>query len=183
MPAPLIARWTDWHGQGVEHLVLRQSSGLRLVQSVVIGPGTAAWQYALVCDLGWRTCSARLHRIGQDLAVELRADGLGRWTDGVGRPLPELQGVLDLEIGVTPFTTTLALHRLGLRSGETASLAMVQLDADRLVFRRVERRLACLDRGRRYRLDTPEETEFEVEDNLLVTAWPGRFRRLVPQPA
>lgn len=181
MPASIIARWTNWAGQGLEHLVLRQLPGCQAAESVIIGADKgSAWQYAVICDQGWRLRSARLHRIGQDRSVELRSDGAGRWTDGVGRHLPDLDGAIDLDISGTPFTNTLPIRRLRLREGQSAELRMACLDLEKLTVGLRMQRYTCLETGRRYRFEALEpvfEAELTVDEAGLVRDYPGLFRR------
>ncbi len=52
--------------------------------------------------------------LGGDARLSLRSDGAGRWSDDRGRPLPELDGCIDVDISVSPFTNTLPVDAAGL---------------------------------------------------------------------
>lgn len=82
----------------------------------------------------------------------LEGDGEGNWLRN-GRPSPELQGCLDIDIAATPFTNTFAIRRLGLSVGETAEIQAAWVGVPRLEVRAVEQtyvRLDPLDGNDRY---------------------------------
>src|SRR4051812_17300604 len=108
-----IVRWREWDGPGIEHLELREQAGEVLADSVVICSGQTpfAVRYRIECDAGWRTRSVTVDTIGSGRTLVLAADGEGNWfRDGL--PVPELDGVLDPDLTVTPFTNTLPIRRL-----------------------------------------------------------------------
>lgn len=78
--------------------------------------------YAIACDAGWLTRSARVTRwIGAAARqIDLRCDG-GRWTiDGVDAPA--LDGATDVDLGFSPSTNTLPIRRLALKVGDAAAI-------------------------------------------------------------
>jgi hypothetical protein len=79
--------------------------------------------YAVECDREWRTRSAVVEGVAGDrpIRIALDADGMGHWTRG-GRPQPEFERTLDIDLGFTPATNTLPIRRLALRVGEQASV-------------------------------------------------------------
>jgi hypothetical protein len=66
--------------------------------------------------------------IGESILLELFSDGAGRWTDDDGVRIRELQGAIDVDLGITPVTHSLAVRRLGLGVGETAKIPVACLD-------------------------------------------------------
>jgi hypothetical protein len=118
-------RWRRLDEPGSEDAHVEQSSdGWCLTGQVDVQDSgvSATLRYRIDCDLDWRTRFAVIEgvsggqRIRFDLAVH---DGL--WTRD-GRPLPELSGALDIDLGFTPATNTLPIRRLGLAVGETAAV-------------------------------------------------------------
>jgi hypothetical protein len=111
----IIARWQDWSGNGIEHLVLHQNEGA-LATAVVLGRRedvTFAAEYLVQCDREWRTTSVAARLVGMDNGVALSSDGLGAWRDEAEqRRLPALDGAIDVDITCTPFTNTLPIRRL-----------------------------------------------------------------------
>ena len=82
-----------------------------------------AWaiEYAIRLDPGWRT--ERGHRArapeGGRLETRLELDPGGRWRiDGVERP--DLDGVLDVDLGSSSMTNAFPVRRLGLAVGESS---------------------------------------------------------------
>jgi hypothetical protein len=52
--------------------------------------------------------------VGEQRKLELISDGRGKWTDASGNPLPALDGAIDMDLSVSPFTNTLPIRRLRL---------------------------------------------------------------------
>ena len=180
----VVARWTDWSGHGLEHLVLTEDAGVITAEAVAISGDEAAFavRYRIVCNARWHVRQADIAVIGDDRGVSLRADGDGRWTDGDGTPLGQLDGAIDIDLAVTPFTNTLPLRRLGLAPGQAANVAVAYVAFPDLSLTLDAQRYTCLDAGRRYlfqSLDSDFEREIEVDDHGLVTTYPGLFRRLL----
>ena len=131
MSRTIAARWQDWSGEGLEHLVLREAEDGVSAASVVLGPGRAevfAAAYRIVCDAGWRVRRLEVSLVGGDRGLELTRDGAGRWTDRSGTPLPDLEGTIDVDLTVTPFTNTLPIRRLHLARGQSETIRVVYVE-------------------------------------------------------
>jgi len=110
----------------------------------------------------------------------LLADGQGNWRTGAGAPLPELRGALDVDLSASPFTNTLALRRLGLRTGESADIAAAYVAFPDLALSLDPQRYTCLAAGSLYRYqsrDSAFRADVAVDADCLVTDYPGLFRR------
>jgi hypothetical protein len=148
----IIARWRDWAGEGLEHLVLRAGSDGIRAEAVVIGAADDeifAVQYRITCDAGWRP--------------------------------PDLAGAIDVDLTATPFTNTLPVRRLELRNGQAEVIAVVYVEIPSLTVVARRQRYTCLEPGRRYRFESLESgftREIEVDDDGLVRTYPGLFRRV-----
>jgi hypothetical protein len=81
----------------------------------------ARLRYRIDCDDAWRTRSALIEGEmgGRPVRFDLAADGAGQWTRD-GRPLPEVAGAMDVDLGFTPATNTLPIRRLALAVGASA---------------------------------------------------------------
>lgn len=81
---------------------------------------SASLRYRIDCDHDWRTRFALIEGVcgGQRIRFDLAVDE-GSWKRD-GRPLPELSGAIDVDLGFTPATNTLPIRRLGLAVGESA---------------------------------------------------------------
>lgn len=71
--------------------------------------------------------TTRRARIGADSRIFIRRAPDGAWTLN-GAPVPELEAAVDIDLGFTPATNTLALRRLGLRVGEEADILAAWFD-------------------------------------------------------
>ena len=112
----------------------------------------------------------------------LTADGAGHWRDGAGAPRPELDGAIDVDLPMTPFTNTLPIRRLNLRAGESADLRVVYIVMPAGSITVNPQRYVCLEPRRRYRyesLDSDFVQEIEVDADGLVTTYPDLFRRVL----
>lgn len=78
--------------------------------------------YEVVADPGWTTRRVEVtlsSDAGRTLSID--HDGDGRWAvDGV--PRPDLSSCRDVDLGISPFTNTLPIRRLGLGVGDVAQL-------------------------------------------------------------
>ncbi len=179
---PIVARWRDWTGEGLEHVVLREGPTGIVAESVVLatveGEAIAA-RYRIECDPSWRVRRASISRIGDDDSIELLADGVGNWHDGKGVALSQLAGAIDIDISVTPFTNTLPIRRLNLGTGEAAEIVTVYVPVPSLTIMTDRQRYTRLDEHRyRYEsIDSDFTRDIEVDDHGLMTIYPGLFRR------
>jgi hypothetical protein len=181
----VVARWKDWSGEGLEHLILREGVDGIAAESLVLGPpedGTIAAQYGIVCDTGWRVLRLEVSLAGDDRRLELSSNGAGRWTDPSGAPRPDLAGAIDVDLSATPFTNTLPIRRLGLRDGQVETIRVVYVRFPGLEVTLERQRYTCLEPGRRYRyesVDSDFSREIEVDPDGLVVTYPGLFRRVL----
>jgi hypothetical protein len=180
-----VARWSDWIGEGLEHLVLREIGDRIVALSYVIGQVDGAHfaaRYLVECDLKWRTRKVRVTMAGSGGEVFLLGTGRGSWLDAEGTPLPVPQGAIDVDITCTPFTNTLPVRRLGLEAGQSADIVVAYIDVPSLNVTADPQRYTCLEPMRRYRfesLDSDFTREIEVDEHGLVVLYPGLFRRVL----
>src|SRR5262245_7798174 len=123
MDRTIVARWLDWSGEGIQHLVVRTRSGVIVAEGAILGAevGRAfAATYRIACDAAWHVRMARVRLIGADVDIDLTSDGAGHWRDANGKVLPDLDGALDIDVSATPFTNTLPIRRLDLAEGQSA---------------------------------------------------------------
>lgn len=182
----IVARWREWSGDGVEHLVLREDAGGIRAESVVLGGVSGEWfavGYEIECDPEWRTRSVHLRLIGEEQRLHLSSDGAGKWRDGSGKPLPMLDGAIDVDITLTPFTNTLPIRRLALEVGESEDILTAYIEVPGLTLTTDQQRYTCLAASKRYRYESVDGDfmrEIEVDEHGLVLVYPGLFRRIAP---
>jgi hypothetical protein len=183
MNGTTVVRWQDWSGQGIQHLVLREEPDRVVAEAAVLSTAEelpfAAW-FRIHCDRAWRVRRAEAGVIGDDRRIALEADGMGHWRDGTGQR-PDLEGAIDVDFSITPFTNTLPIRRLGLKKEQSVDLKLVYVLLPEFTIATDPQRYTCLEPLRRYRyesLDSDFVRELEVDGNGLVVDYPGLFRRV-----
>jgi hypothetical protein len=138
--------------------------------------------YRLSADAGWRTRALDL--VVQTGGHEPRETALKLTGDGKGHA-PELDGCLDLDIQVTPFTNTLPIRRLDLAAGEIADIRAVYLPLPDLVPVPAEQSYAGLRplglSGGLYRYESRSSgftADLPVDSGGFVVDYPDSFRRV-----
>ncbi len=180
-----VARWRDWSGNGIEHLVLTVGPDGIVAEATLLATANRdifAARYRIACDTAWRVRTVEIGLIGDDRQIELASDGAGHWRDGAATPLPQFDGAIDVDLSVTPFTNTLPIRRLGLPAGQAAEILVVYVDLPDLTLTTDRQRYTCLDPGRRYRYESSDSDfarDINVDDHGLVVTYPGLFKRLV----
>ena len=129
--------WQRCGEAGSEHLRLWPSArggdiqaDSQFVLPAVDGVHLLRGSYRMVLDAAWRLRSVRIaceQEDGSALGIALQSDRAGRWRDGSGTDLPDLNGRLDIDIAATPFTNTLPIRRLGLADGQPVEIGVVYI--------------------------------------------------------
>jgi uncharacterized protein len=185
MDRSIVARWQDWCGLGVEHTVVTCARESICADGVIVGSADGqpfAVRYRIRCDASWTLEHACIEIVGEQQRLELVSGSLGKWTDASGNPLPELDGVLDIDLSVSPFTNTLPIRRLQLVTGGSAEIRAAYVHFPDLTVVSDPQRYTCLEPLRRYRyesLDSDFVREIEVDKHGLVVLYPGLFRRVL----
>ncbi len=174
-------------GAGLEHMLLSPGSADGVVLAVDGAQGPFRLAYRLQWDAAdWRLRGAELSvRIGHgagDRSLRLRTDGQGRWQDGRGRALGELDGCLDLDIWPTPFTNTFPVRRQPMRIGERREFLVAWVDGVDLRTVKPQRQAYTRLAERRYLFESLDgsgfSAELPVDADGLVLDYPGLFRRV-----
>ncbi len=177
-------RWESGSGQGHEHLVLEELADGYLARSVVIGgAGGDAFglHYTLRCDAAWRFQRLDLTVVDTGCKHTLESDGHGHWRDETGETLNGLSDAVDIDLAVSPFTNTLPIRRLRLEEGETADIVTAYISFPGVEVLPDPQRYTCLKKNALYRyasLDSDFTRDIEVDEQGLVTFYPGLFRRV-----
>jgi hypothetical protein len=180
----IVARWQDWSGKGIEHSVVRCAEESNSADGVVIcttDDQHFGARYQIRCDGSWTLERACIQIVGEQRKLELISDGRGKWTDASGNPLPALDGAIDMDLSVSPFTNTLPIRRLRLPKGSSAEIRAAYVHFPDLAIVSDSQRYTCLEPLRRYRyesLDSDFVSEIEVDEEGLVITYPGLFKRL-----
>lgn len=184
MDRTVAVRWEDWSGRSIQHLVLREGQDGIVAEAAILGLAgdfRFAAHLDIRCDTGWRVRRVSARLLGEERRIDLSSDGAGHWRDAAGQPQPALDGCIDIDFPVTPFTNTLPIRRLGLRPGQSADLRMVYIHVPELTVIVDPQRYTCLEPLRRYRyesLDSDFTRDIEVDSDGLVVTYPDLFRRI-----
>lgn len=181
--------WSRWDGGGAEHLVLKVGECGATADGAVVGAaGGLPFRafYSARCDADWRVREARVSDTATGgTGLKLLSDGEGHWTSN-GEPAPELEGCVDVDISVTPFTNTLPIRRLGLVPGETSDISVAYIEPGKPRAWAECQRYGCLESspsGALYRFESLDgcfTADLPVDPDGLVLDYPGLFRRVFP---
>lgn len=178
--------WTPWEGPGLEHLHLISVPGEVVADSLVVAVENGTpfrARYTVRCDGDWRVREVRVALL-DDVAspLVLLSDGAGHWARPDGTLLPALDGCLDVDITLTPFTNTLPIRRLDLPIGTSRALDMAYIRVPELSIERDPQRYTRLgDRLYRYESrDSDFSADLPLDPDGLVLDYPGLFRRVWP---
>jgi hypothetical protein len=186
--------WRPWEDPGLEHLYLEVGdTGIRatgLVLRMLDGRHLRC-RYELETDPAWCFTSLNFavadRGSGDNTRFALTRDDAGAWTIN-GAAAPELDGCIDVDIQVTPFTNSLPIRRLGLDGGQSADIRVAYVPVPELDVRPAEQRYTCLKArgpdGGRYRYDglfRDFTAELPVDEDGLVLDYAETFRRIWPR--
>ena len=180
--------WSPWDEPGLEHLRLAQSDRELVADGMILrvldGKPLRA-QYQIRCDPGWNVREVELSLPGSGReALRLWADGRGHWQDDAGNALPQLNGCIDVDLSITPFTNTLPIRRLSLKPGQASEISVAYIAVPEMDVKPVRQRYTCLhesSEGGLYKyegLGTGFEANLPVDDAGLVLDYPGLCGRL-----
>ena len=134
--------------------------------------------YVVETDVALRTRRVRIAVKGGG-SLEIVSDGAGHWRRTDGAKLPELDGCIDPDISMTPFTNTVAIRRLGSQIGEATEIKVAYILVPELSLRAAPQRYTRLaERLWRFDgLDIDFTADITVDEDGFVVDYPGLFRR------
>lgn len=174
--------------QGLEHLTLQEAEGgyrADSVLSVEADLGGVTCEYHFDLDNRWRTKSFTLNQNQSGENRSLRIDRVGnhKWqVDGADRS--DLTGCLDIDLTISPFTNTLAIHQLSLAPNERKEMTAVYVKIPQMEVipaSQAYQRLDPADPPRRFLysgLDTGFIQEITVDEHGLVETYPRFAERI-----
>ncbi len=178
--------WSPLGEPGLEHLKLLESDEGLNADALVIGVDeheALRVHYELRCDAAWRVRQLSASLLGDHpRELELTADGAGHWFAPNGTPIAALEGCIDVDISITPFTNTLPIRRLQLKQGEAAEITVAYIAATEMTARPMRQRYTCLEanpEGGRYLyegLESDFTAELTVNKDGLVTDYQGIWK-------
>jgi len=180
--------WTPWSEPGLEYLHLLQQDGNILADSIIVGVSNRMpflLRYEITCDSNWRVKELNLMLLsGNRKSIKIQADGQGHWSTHTGDPVSSFDGCIDVDISATPFTNTLPIRRLELKSGQSAELLVVYVLIPEMELMTDRQRYTCLELnagGGLYKYESMESdfsAELPVDSDGLVIDYPGLFKSI-----
>jgi uncharacterized protein len=174
--------WSPLRWPGSEHTVVHDVDGTIVVDGMVIVAEGQPLRvhYRLTCDQSWTTQRLHVDVHGRQSASLVRAPD-GSWSDDAG-PRPDLDGCVDVDISVTPFTNTLPIRRLAMSPDTSTDLRMVYvLVGPPLEVTTSEQRYTHLGLhpgGSLYRYQSGDfQADLAVDGDGLVVDYPGLWRQ------
>jgi hypothetical protein len=176
-----IYRWKALDGNGLEHLQLCVDQGVT-AKGMILGdrfglPYTL--RYTIACDEQWRVRELRVEDI-DGTGLVLIGDGEGRWMDGEGRRLSELDGAIDVDLAASAFTNTLPLRRLGPSLVERTAIKVAYVSIPDLSCTLAHQAYTRLPAGQvSYEgIDRNFQATLEVDQDDIVVRYPDLFVRV-----
>ena len=182
------AMWEKFSETGLEHLFLLKDNEYITANSVIITKQDdmpVRILYTIHCNLDWKVYKLHVKAFADKYRdIVLQSDGSGNWTTDDGKLLENLEGCIDIDISATPFTNTIPIRRLSLKSGESREIKVVYIDIHNFSITPVKQRYTCLKSnvdGYKYRyenLDSGFMAEFFVDKEGFVIDYPDLFKRI-----
>jgi uncharacterized protein len=176
--------WEQTVEYGLEHMILRQDKNIE-ADSLALGMiDGAAYRirYQIICDLDWRLERVKVEDLLnlKELVLVKKAEGV--WMDEGGHPIDALNGCIDVDIKITPFTNTLPIRRLNLALHESKEISVVYFSVPELSFSKMDQRYTFLLQEKDFRvykyesLNSGFTSDIKVDANGLVIDYPGIFK-------
>jgi hypothetical protein len=180
--------WSNQADTGLEHFCLRRDNEQITADGIVIGvEENIAFRirYQIHCDLSWNVRKVIVKSLEEnDQTLSFVSDGLGNWTNESGNLISELDGCLDVDITATPFTNTLPIRRLNLRSGQSAEIKVVYFRIPEMQVNVEPQRYTCLETastGGKYKFESLNDgftAVITVDADGFVEDYPELFKRV-----
>lgn len=176
--------WQHLDTPGWEHVrITRDHPGWDVYDSIFVrthGDQVLRGGYTLVTDKHWRTLELRLMVETSPGAMEglhLMTEGDGRWTDADERHIPELDGILDLEIQWTPLTASLPINRISLETGVEQQIPVAYISLPDMVISSTVQAFTRIDKAHVLHRSPVQQgaAELTMDANGYVTEYPNRF--------
>jgi hypothetical protein len=176
--------WKNLLLDGRDYCGLWQVSDGWLLKGTVVGvlkdqrPVLAS--YEVYADENWLTHRVHVERtIGADVkTLDLNVESRGVWRSA-GQELPALSGCDDVDLALTPATNTLAIRRLNLEIGRSASVIVAWVKFPDLMVQPLSERYTRLANDKyRYQSNTGFAADITVDELGLVITYPGAWERI-----
>jgi uncharacterized protein len=177
--------WRGLDGWRADGAQVRLEAGRLSAQGTQFGADPYRLDYRLLTgpDFVTQTLELSLLRDGALKRMLLARRPDGSWTAD-DRPMPEVEGALDCELGLCPLTNTMPVLRAGLLApgAEPHDFVMAWVAVPDLTVHRAEQRYEPIDRHHVRYVDPSFEAVLELDDDGLVTHYPELAERVSSTP-
>ena len=176
--------WEQIVGKGLEHLILRQEQKIE-AESLALGMIEGAAyriKYQIICDTDWKVERVKVKESLNNKALVFIQKEDGIWTDEQDLPIEALNGCIDVDIMITPFTNTLPIKRLKLAVGESREISVLYFRIPNLTVSKLDQRYTFLAQEKDHGVYKYESlgsgftSDIKVDADGLVTDYPGIFK-------
>lgn len=141
--------------------------------------------YTLSLDSGWIIQSVTIDvEATSSYRLHFEKNAVGNWMDEKGKHLPALDGCIDIDLSVTPFTNTLPINRLRLAKGESSEINVLYFKLPEGKYQPFRQRYTNID-DVFYKYESigyGYVTVLETDQHGFVKYYPGRWDRTYPAP-
>jgi hypothetical protein len=177
--------WRGLDGWRADGAHVQLESGRLSAQGTQFGDDPYRLDYRLLTgpDFVTRTLELSLLRDGALKRLVLARSPEGSWTAD-DKPIPELEGALDCDLGLCPLTNTMPVLRAGLLApaAEPRDFVMAWVAVPDLTVQRVEQRYEPIDQRHVRYVDSSFEAVLELDDDGLVVHYPELAERVSSTP-
>lgn len=176
-PDGAAASWQAWDGDETERVSIRWENE---AWTVSIALDAARCECVLRVSPAWQVRQMLLFRDLDEPDLWLGTDGAGHWGEVSGAHRPDLDGGLDLTVGLGAFALTVPVRRLSeqVPVGDSAVAPLIAVDTDTLAAAPHKARYERLA-ARTWRIvHGGVTTDVEFDEHGLACDVPGEFRRL-----
>lgn len=176
--------WKGIAAESLEYCCIDYKNNIQVKSSVVGHHKYLPFKmdYEIELDQDWviRSFLIRSSLYNMDQTLSLKHDGYGKWF-GEGKEWKNLEGCLDIDISVSPFTNTLPVNRLRPSVAESCKINVVYIDLAKFRISKEQQLYKRMDKNTyRFTNDSGDFTaDIRMDDNGLVVHYPGLFDRIL----
>ena len=175
--------WQRLDAPGWEHLRLTGDNHGTRADGLVISvekDQVFRLRYHVRCDSQWRCLGAELELLDEPKTnLVLKKKPGYNWIRN-GTQIAGTRDCIDIDIAATPFTNTLPIRRLGLRTGQAAEISALYIQVPDFSASVVRQKYRCLRELNEYTYQGLDGREYRVHADAegLVTDYEGIFKRV-----
>ncbi|MEI5908617.1 putative glycolipid-binding domain-containing protein [Bacillus spongiae] len=175
--------WESKEFVGCEYLQISKNGSRILAEGrVLFATKEEARHISYVIEMNnrWFTRNVQVYDIGKNKSICLQSDGKGKWFSNE-KHVKEMDGAIDVDISVTPFSNTLPINRVEWQEKQVRTFNMIYIDVHTLSLKNIEQEytyLGAFSEGRKFRYKCREyKTIITVDETGLVLDYPDLFSR------